>query len=124
MSFEWRYVVRPDGSFWRTPNIDGSLDSMTDEELQRMGSVLDRHRDDEEPACSQCGREVVLHWRTPAPGAMLELCEDCDGHRPAAADLIRWKRDPARRAVDLPLLFAMWETEAMGWVYMGPESAP
>ncbi|SNX88562.1 hypothetical protein SAMN06272735_9022 [Streptomyces sp. TLI_55] len=42
------------------------------------------------------------------------------GLRWRLAGLIRWKRDPARRAVDLPLLFAMWETEtmeAMGFVF-------
>jgi hypothetical protein len=92
-----------------------------------MVSVLNRRGEhDERVSCSRCGREVVLHWRAPAPGVMLELCEDCDGGRPAAAGLIRWKRDPARRVGDLPLLFEMWETEtmeAMGWVYMGPESA-
>lgn len=79
-----------------------------------MGSVLDGSREDKERvSCSRCGREVVLCWRAPAPGVMMELCEDCDGHRPAGADLIRWKRDPARRAVDPPLLFEMWETETM-----------
>ncbi|MFJ6390139.1 hypothetical protein ACIQJT_21320 [Streptomyces sp. NPDC091972] len=74
MSFEWRYVVRPDGSFWRTRNVDGALDAVTDEQLQGMWPLVDQHREDKAPvACSRCGREVVLHWRAPAPEVMLEL---------------------------------------------------
>ncbi len=36
MSFTWRYVVRPDGSFCRLGNLDGSLDNVSDEELARL----------------------------------------------------------------------------------------
>ncbi|MET7694337.1 hypothetical protein ABZT06_41400 [Streptomyces sp. NPDC005483] len=35
MSFTWRYLVRPDGSFSRIGNLDGSLDDVSDEELAR-----------------------------------------------------------------------------------------
>ncbi|WP_329027173.1 hypothetical protein [Streptomyces sp. NBC_00690] len=30
MSFTWRYVVRPDGSFCRIGNLDGSFDNVPD----------------------------------------------------------------------------------------------
>ncbi|WP_318218987.1 hypothetical protein [Streptomyces sp. SCL15-6] len=36
MSFTWRYVVYPDGSFCRVGNVDGSLDDVSDEELARL----------------------------------------------------------------------------------------
>lgn len=128
MSFEWRYFVRNNGSFWRTPNIDGSLDSVTDEELAGMDGVLDRRREEKTPVpCSRCARKLLLHWNAPAPGVMLELCEGCDSGRPAASDLIRWIGDPARRSQDLPLLFEVWETEtmeSMGWVFVPAEDDP
>ncbi|MET9518265.1 hypothetical protein [Streptomyces sp. NPDC002994] len=38
MSFTWRYVVRPDGSFRRVGNLDGSLDNVSDEELARLSA--------------------------------------------------------------------------------------
>ncbi|WP_089106867.1 DUF6300 family protein [Streptomyces hyaluromycini] len=128
MSFEWRYFVRPDGSFWRTPNIDGHLDSVTDEEFAGMDGVVGGRREKEIPVpCSRCTRKLLLHWRAPAPGVLLELCEGCDSGRPAASDLIRWIGDPARRSTDLPLLFEMWETEtmeSMGWVFVPAEDDP
>ncbi|GAA5215892.1 hypothetical protein GCM10023323_66740 [Streptomyces thinghirensis] len=33
MSSTWRYVVRPDCSFYRVGNLDGSLDDVSDQEL-------------------------------------------------------------------------------------------
>ncbi|WP_329332749.1 hypothetical protein OG252_00310 [Streptomyces sp. NBC_01352] len=36
MSFTWRYVVRPDGSFCRVGNLDCSLGNVSDEELARL----------------------------------------------------------------------------------------
>ncbi|WP_019061584.1 DUF6300 family protein [Streptomyces prunicolor] len=98
MSFEWRYFVRPDGTFWRTPNIDGHLDSVTDKELANLDGVVGGRRERQTPVpCSRCTRTLLLHWRAPAPGALLELCEGCDSGRPAASDPIRWIGNPARR---------------------------
>ncbi|GGJ67601.1 hypothetical protein GCM10010121_092880 [Streptomyces brasiliensis] len=45
MSFTLRYLVRPDGSFSRIGNLNGSLDDVSDEELTRMRPA---DRDDEE----------------------------------------------------------------------------
>ncbi|MGX1885427.1 hypothetical protein [Streptomyces sp. NPDC055287] len=36
MSYTWRYVVCPDGSFCRVRNLDGRLDTVSDEELARL----------------------------------------------------------------------------------------
>ncbi|MER7982591.1 hypothetical protein [Streptomyces sp. NPDC095817] len=47
MSFTWRYVVRPDASFCRVGNVDGSLDNTSDEELARLRP--ERHVDDSRP---------------------------------------------------------------------------
>ncbi|MFJ2736034.1 hypothetical protein [Streptomyces sp. NPDC087317] len=60
MSFTWRYVVRPDGSFCRIGNLDGSLDNVPDEELARLHPEWD---EDEQPTrpCSRCGTELLLH---------------------------------------------------------------
>ena len=58
---------------------------------------------------------------------MLELCEGCDSGRPAASSLIGWIGDPARRSIDLPLIFEMWVTEtmeSMGWVFVPAEDDP
>jgi len=46
MSFTWRYVVRPDGSFCRVSNLDGSLDNVSDEELAQLHPEWD---EDEQP---------------------------------------------------------------------------
>ncbi|GAB2768714.1 hypothetical protein [Streptomyces bullii] len=39
MSFTWRYVVRPDGSFIRFGNLNGSLDNVSDKELARRSGT-------------------------------------------------------------------------------------
>ncbi|WP_055616342.1 DUF6300 family protein [Streptomyces phaeochromogenes] len=119
MSFTWRYLVRPDGSFSRMGNIDGSLDNLSDEELDRLRP--DDRDDDEPPArlCSRCGADLLLHWHGPLTiGVWMELCVACDAHRPAARAFIRWHRDPDRDPAALPHLFEDWETETMhahGW---------
>lgn len=119
MSFTWRYLVRPDGSFSRIGNLNGSLDDVSDEELARMHPA---DRDDEEqPArpCSRCGSDLLLHWHGPlGTGVWMELCAACDAHRPAARAFIRWHRDSDRDPKALPQLFEDWETETMhahGW---------
>ncbi|MFC8247545.1 DUF6300 family protein [Streptomyces chartreusis] len=112
MFTEWRYVVRPDGSFWRTPNYDGYLDGVPDEELAGLGEVVSRHGEEDSP-CSRCGRILLLHWVMPQAGVLMELCGDCDSGRQAASDMIGWIRDPARRPQDLPLLFEVWQAETM-----------
>ncbi|MFF0142347.1 DUF6300 family protein [Streptomyces sp. NPDC005227] len=119
MSFTWRYVVRPDGSFCRVGNVDGSLDNTSDEELARFNPA--RHIE-EQPArpCSRCGGELVLHWNGPlVTRVWMELCPACDAHRPAARAFMQWHRDPDRDPAALPSLFEDWETETMrahGWV--------
>ncbi|MFJ4893816.1 hypothetical protein ACIP5U_28100 [Streptomyces sp. NPDC088788] len=40
MTLTWRYVVRPDGDFYRMPDIDGSLDTTSDAELARLWSLV------------------------------------------------------------------------------------
>ncbi|MCX4657418.1 DUF6300 family protein [Streptomyces microflavus] len=82
MSFTWRYVVRPDGSFGRVGNLNGSLDNVSDEELARLGQD-----DDEQPErpCSRCGALLLLDWHGPLmTGVWMELCPACDADRPAA----------------------------------------
>ncbi|WP_143659728.1 DUF6300 family protein [Streptomyces pharetrae] len=115
----WRYVVRPDGSFFRTLNVGGDLDDVSDEELLRLSpAVPDR---DERPLrpCSRCGDDLLLRWNGPlGTGVWMELCPACDAERPAASALIRWHRDPDRDPKALPKLFEDWETETMhaqGW---------
>ncbi|MGW6753015.1 DUF6300 family protein [Streptomyces sp. NPDC055817] len=88
MSFTWRYVVRPDGSFCRVANLDGSLDNVSDEELARHST--DRE-ENEQPArpCSRCGGDLLLHCHGPLmAGVWMESCPACDAHRPAARDQI------------------------------------
>ena len=128
MSFTWRYLVRPDGSFSRIGNLNGSLDDVSDEELARMRPA---DRDDEEqPArpCSRCGSDLLLHWHGPlGTGVWLELCAACDAHRPAARAFIRWHRDADRDPKALPQLFEDWETETMhahGWARAQEPAAP
>ncbi|MFZ4302743.1 DUF6300 family protein [Streptomyces cinereoruber] len=119
MSLTWRYVVRPDGSFFRVGNINGGLDNVTTEELAR----LDVHRDEDEqpaPPCSRCGGKLLLHWHGPLSTGLilLELCPACDAHHPAARALIHWHRDTDRDPQALPQIFEDWETEALyarGW---------
>ncbi|GAB2768520.1 hypothetical protein GCM10027072_79370 [Streptomyces bullii] len=40
----WRYVVRRDGSFFRTVNVDSHLDDVSDDELLRLRPTA--HRDE------------------------------------------------------------------------------
>ncbi|MDI6521702.1 DUF6300 family protein [Streptomyces coelicoflavus] len=123
MLFTWRYVVRPDGSFCRIGNLDGSLDHVPDEELARLRPARD---EDEQPVrpCSRCGTDLLLHWHGPLmTGIGMELCPACDAHRPAARAFIRWYRDPKA----LPQLFEDWETETMhahGWARAPQPDAP
>ncbi|MFB7032200.1 MULTISPECIES: DUF6300 family protein [unclassified Streptomyces] len=119
MSLTWRYVVRPDGSFFRVGNINGGLDNVTDEELARLDPYKD---EDKQPAppCSRCGGELLLHWPGPLITSLmlLELCPACDARRPAARVLIQWHRDTDRDPKALPQVFEDWETEALyarGW---------
>ncbi|MDX2576654.1 DUF6300 family protein [Streptomyces scabiei] len=127
MSFSWRYLVRPDGSFSRIGNLNGSLDGVSDEELARL-SPADRDGE-EQPArpCSRCGGDLLLHWHGPLmTGVWMELCPACDAHRPAARAFIRWYRDADRDPTALPQLFEDWETETMhahGWA-RAPQLAP
>nr|WP_168504484.1 DUF6300 family protein [Streptomyces sp. S1D4-11]QIY93172.1 hypothetical protein HEP87_01875 [Streptomyces sp. S1D4-11] len=128
MSFTWRYVVRPDGSFFRIGNADGSLDNVSDEELLRLRPAADPD-EDERPArrCSRCGGEVLLHWNGPLiTGVWMELCPAYDAHRPAARAFIRWHRDPDRNPKALPQLFEDWaETmHAHGWARAPQPEAP
>ncbi|MEU0002164.1 DUF6300 family protein [Streptomyces microflavus] len=117
MSFTWRYVVRPNGSFSRVGNLNGSLDNVSDEELARLGQG-----DDEQPErpCSRCGTLLLLDWHGPLmTGVWMELCPACDAGRPAARAFIQWHRDTDRDPKALPQLFEDWETETMhakGWV--------
>ncbi|MEW2426345.1 DUF6300 family protein [Streptomyces nigra] len=127
MSFTWRYVVRPDGSFCRVSNLDGSLDNVPDEELARLHPVRD---EDEQPArpCSRCGTELLLHWHGPLmTGVWMELCTACDADRPAARAFIQWHHNPDRDPKALPALFEGWESETMhahGWVRAPQSEAP
>ncbi|MER7196008.1 hypothetical protein [Streptomyces flaveolus] len=50
MSFTWRYVVRPDGSFCRVGNVDGSLDDVSDEDLARLHPERDEDAQPPSPA--------------------------------------------------------------------------
>ncbi|WP_331726598.1 DUF6300 family protein [Streptomyces uncialis] len=126
MSFAWRYVVRPDGSFCRLTNIDGGLDHVSDEELARLHPAEDQG--DGQPArpCSRCGGVLLLHWHGPLmTGVWMELCPACDARRPAASAFIRRYRDPDRDLSALPRLFGDWETETLhahGWA-RAPEPA-
>src|SRR4051812_14123309 len=128
MSFTWRYLVRPDGSFCRIANLDGSLDDVSDEELARLRPA-DRDAE-EQPArpCSRCGVDLLLHWHGPlGTGVWMELCAACDAHRPAARAFIRWHRDADRDPKVLPQLFEDWETETMrahGWARAKEPEAP
>jgi hypothetical protein len=128
MSFTWRYLVRPDGSFSRIGNLNGSLDEVSDEELARMRPA---NRDDEEQLarpCSRCGSDLLLHWHGPlGTGVWMELCAACDARRPAARAFIRWHRDADRDPKALPQLFEDWETETMhahGWARAQKPEAP
>ncbi|MGA5442448.1 DUF6300 family protein [Streptomyces griseoincarnatus] len=127
MSFTWRYLVRPDGSFSRFGNVNGGLDNVSDDELAQLRPGKP---DDEERTrpCSLCGGDLLLYWHGPlATGVWMELCPACDAHRPAARAFIRWYRDADRDPADLPQLFEDWETETMhahGWVRAQPPEAP
>jgi hypothetical protein len=127
MSFTWRYVVRPDGSFCRVGNLDGSLDNVSDEELARLHPEPNEEEHREQP-CSRCGTDLLLHWHGPlATGVWMELCPACDAHRPAARAFIQWYRDPDRDPRALPKLFEDWETETMhahGWARAPQPEAP
>jgi hypothetical protein len=126
MSFAWRYVVHPDGSFHRVGNINGSLDHVTDEELARLHPDRD---EDEQPSrpCSRCGAALLLDWHGPlTTGVWMELCPACDAHRPAARAFVQWHEDPARDPQALPKLFEDWESETMhahGWA-RAPQPEP
>ncbi|MCX4706971.1 DUF6300 family protein [Streptomyces sp. NBC_01373] len=126
MSFTWRYVVRPDGSFCRVGNLDCSLGNVSDEELARLHPDRD---DDEQPArpCTRCGGALLLHWHGPLMTRVwMELCPACDARRPAARAFIQWHRDAARDPKALPQLFEDWETETMhthGWA-RAPQPEP
>ncbi|MFR0367583.1 DUF6300 family protein [Streptomyces sp. MCC20] len=127
MTFAWRYYVRPDGSFCRLMNIDGSLDSMSDEDLARLPHVGTPEKTEPTP-CSRCAQDLLLYWNGPAmTGVWLELCPICDASRPAATALIAWIRDSDRRPADLPQLFDDWESEtmqALGWSFVPAAGAP
>ncbi|WP_151485127.1 hypothetical protein [Streptomyces albicerus] len=68
MSFTWRYVVRPDGSFCRVSTIDGSLDNVSDEELARL------HPADPDEDKRQ-DRPLLPLWRRP-PAALARPADD------------------------------------------------
>lgn len=134
MSMTWRYLVRPNGSFWRTPNINGSLDNVSDAELDEIIRLIPTCRDqDKQPTpCSRCGGGLLLHWHSPlngpfSRGIYLELCPACDASRPAAHAYIQWYRDLPRDPKKLPELFEAWEDETMhahGWARILPPEAP
>lgn len=129
MSMTWRYVVHPDGSFWRTPNIDGRLDNT----LARLCDLAGIDQD-ERPAepCSRCGGDLLLHWHTPlqgpfSRGIILELCPACDASRPAARAYIQWHNDLPRDPKKLPQLFEAWQDETMdahGWARIPKPETP
>lgn len=129
MSFTWRYLVRPDGSFSRMGNLDGSLDNLSDEDLVRLRPD-DRDNEEEEPTrpCSRCGGDLLLYWHGPlGTRVWMELCPACDVNRPAARAFIRWHRDTDRDPAVLPRLFEDWETETMhahGWARADPPAVP
>ncbi|WP_326762757.1 DUF6300 family protein [Streptomyces phaeochromogenes] len=133
MSFSWRYVVRPDGSFSRMGNVDGSLDNYSDVDLARLDAARSTDKGEEEekparPSCSRCGGDVLLDWHGPwGTGVWMELCPACDADRPAARAFIRWHRDPDRDPKVLQRLFEDWETETMhaqGWSRAAEPEAP
>lgn len=124
----WRYVVRPDGSFFRTLNVDGDLGDVSDEELLRLRPTANRDQRPLRP-CSRCGGDLLLQWNGPwGTGAWMELCPTCDARRPAARAFIQWHRDPDRGPKALPQLFEDWESETMhahGWARAPqPETPP
>ncbi|MFI7019965.1 DUF6300 family protein [Streptomyces sp. NPDC050164] len=126
-SSAWRYVVRPDGSFFRTFNADGDLDDVSDEELLRLRPTSGRAERPLRP-CSRCGGDLLLQWNGPwGTGVWMELCPACDADLPAASAFIRWHRDPDRGPKALPKLFEGWETETMrahGWSRAAQREAP
>ncbi|WP_440581072.1 DUF6300 family protein [Streptomyces sp. PT19] len=127
MSFTWRYVVSPDGSFYRVANVNGSLDAVSDEDLAQLHP--EKNEDASPPRrCSRCGTELLLHWHGPLMTRVwMELCPTCDARRPAAWAFIQWYRDPDRDPADLPQLFEAWETETMhahGWTRVPQPEAP
>ncbi|MFI8194515.1 DUF6300 family protein [Streptomyces sp. NPDC085946] len=127
MSFTWRYVVRPDGSFCRIGNINNSLDHISDEELARLHPTSQHEDEQQAQLCSRCGGDLLLHWYDPLmTGVWMELCPACDAHRPAARAFIQWHRDTDRDPRSLTELFEAWETETMhahGWVH-APQPRP
>ncbi|MFF8883176.1 DUF6300 family protein [Streptomyces flaveolus] len=127
MSFTWRYVVYPDGSFCRVGNVDGSLDDVGDEDLARLHPERDEDAQPPRP-CSRCGTDLLLRWHGPLmTGVWMELCPACDARRPAARAFIQWYRDPDRDPSALPKLFEDWETESMhahGWARAPQPEAP
>ncbi|MET9915096.1 DUF6300 family protein, partial [Streptomyces sp. NPDC006476] len=91
MSFTWRYLVRPDGSFSRFGNVDGGLDNVSDDELARQRPAPGPDDEETTRPCSRCGGDLLLHWHGPlSTGVWMELCPACDAHRPAARAFIRW----------------------------------
>ncbi|MGX1887123.1 DUF6300 family protein [Streptomyces sp. NPDC055287] len=127
MSYTWRYVVRPDGSFGRVGNLNGSLDHVSDEQLARLYPDGDEDAQPDRP-CSRCGGELLLYWHGPLmTGVWMELCPACDARRPAARAFIQWHWDPDRDPKALPKLFEDWEAETMhahGWARAPQTEAP
>jgi hypothetical protein len=115
MPLTWRYLVHPGGSFTRFMNIDGALDSTSDEQLEKLAAYA-RRSDADRPRqwCSRCGGDLTLSWKGPGmTGVLMELCPACDADRPAAAAFIWWHLDPDRDPDALPRLFEDWENETM-----------
>ncbi|MGI5461092.1 DUF6300 family protein [Streptomyces sp. CA-249302] len=108
-------------------NIDGSLDSLGDEDLARCPTWAAARRRSR-PPCSRCAAELLLYWNGPATtGVWLELCPVCDANRPAGTALIAWIRDSDRRPADLPQLFDDWESktmQALGWSVVPAAGTP
>ncbi|MFC9242479.1 DUF6300 family protein [Streptomyces sp. NPDC057136] len=118
--------LRTGGCVIRVGNHDGSIETVSAEQLARLYPDRD---EDQQPArpCSRCGTDLLLHWYGPLmTGIWMELCPACDTRRLAARAFIQWYRDPDRDPKALPKLFEDWDEtmHAHGWPRAPQPEAP